>query len=492
MSGTPHSAYIEHDVITVQDASNTTQMRSTGISLSAAGSITFGDATVQITAANPFNGGTISGDITIADAGDYNANYAKNYLNLAGPGTYVNIQADYGIDLSNSNTGTELYLTSSGITFPDSTVQTTAYTGGGGGVPEAPVDGYIYGRVNATWFRIPGLSPFLTIAANVTSISSWVVDGGKTLYLASGNVTTLDASTIGSLNANGGGTASTTFSLSDFSVLTNLTIQNMSSMTATPDISSLSDTLTYANFSYNTAITTAPSFASFSYLTSANCSYNTSMTSTPSFSGCSVLTSATVVGNSSMTSAPSFSGFTNLTSVSVDTNATMTSSPDFSGCSALTSGSCSDNPAMTAGPSFSYCSALSSFYCNDNTLMSTPPDLTGCTNLSGPQLFNNPAMTSPPSLSQAYGTLTSVSLFNNTSMTSAPSVSGCTALSYVSLNNCAISNCDSILNELYSNGTYGGFIDISGGTNQSYDSTSLPSSITNLQSNGWGISYNSY
>jgi hypothetical protein len=132
MSGTPHSAYIEHDVITVQDASNTTQMRSTGISLSAAGSITFGDATVQITAANPFNGGTISGDITIADAGDYNANYAKNYLNLAGPGTYVNIQADYGIDLSNSNTGTELYLTSSGITFPDSTVQTTAYTGGGG------------------------------------------------------------------------------------------------------------------------------------------------------------------------------------------------------------------------------------------------------------------------------------------------------------------------------------------------------------------------
>jgi hypothetical protein len=51
MSGTPHSAYIEHDVITVQDASNTTQMRSTGISLSAAGSITFGDSTVQTTAA---------------------------------------------------------------------------------------------------------------------------------------------------------------------------------------------------------------------------------------------------------------------------------------------------------------------------------------------------------------------------------------------------------------------------------------------------------
>ena len=50
MSGTPHSAWIEHDVITVQDATDTTQMRSTGISLSAGGSITFGDSTVQTTA----------------------------------------------------------------------------------------------------------------------------------------------------------------------------------------------------------------------------------------------------------------------------------------------------------------------------------------------------------------------------------------------------------------------------------------------------------
>jgi hypothetical protein len=50
MSGTPHSAWIEHDVITVQDATDTTQMRSTGISLSAGGSITFGDATTQTTA----------------------------------------------------------------------------------------------------------------------------------------------------------------------------------------------------------------------------------------------------------------------------------------------------------------------------------------------------------------------------------------------------------------------------------------------------------
>jgi hypothetical protein len=47
LSGTPHSAFVEHDVITVQDETNTTQMRSTGISLSAGGSITFGNASVQ-------------------------------------------------------------------------------------------------------------------------------------------------------------------------------------------------------------------------------------------------------------------------------------------------------------------------------------------------------------------------------------------------------------------------------------------------------------
>jgi hypothetical protein len=50
LSGSPHSAYIEHDVITVQDASDNTQMRSTGITLSAGGSLTFGDATTQTTA----------------------------------------------------------------------------------------------------------------------------------------------------------------------------------------------------------------------------------------------------------------------------------------------------------------------------------------------------------------------------------------------------------------------------------------------------------
>jgi hypothetical protein len=101
-------------------------------------------------------------------------------------------------------------------------------------------------------------------------------------------------------------------------------------------------------------------------------------------------------------------------------------------------------------------------------------------------------MISPPSVYQAAYVLNSINMSYNTSMTSAPYVSGCGYLNNVDLSNCAISNCDSILSELYSNGLYGGFINISGGTNQTYDSSSLPSSITNLQSLGWGVVYNYY
>ncbi|CAB4183088.1 Fibritin C-terminal [uncultured Caudovirales phage] len=45
LSGTPHSAFVEHDVITVQNETGMTQMRATGI--------TFPDATVQTTSASP-------------------------------------------------------------------------------------------------------------------------------------------------------------------------------------------------------------------------------------------------------------------------------------------------------------------------------------------------------------------------------------------------------------------------------------------------------
>jgi hypothetical protein len=84
MSGTPHSAWIEHDVITVQDATDTTQMRSTGISLSAGGSITFGDSTTQTTAA-PTNNNQLATTVNSFSAAHYLGGADVNAIVLCNP-----------------------------------------------------------------------------------------------------------------------------------------------------------------------------------------------------------------------------------------------------------------------------------------------------------------------------------------------------------------------------------------------------------------------
>jgi len=104
-----------YSVTNANFSSSAGQVSAQNITMSSGGVLTFGDSTVQTTAANPFNGGTISGDITIGDSGDYTAQYAKNYLNLAGPGANAFINAADGIDLSNSNNGTEAFYTSGGL-----------------------------------------------------------------------------------------------------------------------------------------------------------------------------------------------------------------------------------------------------------------------------------------------------------------------------------------------------------------------------------------
>jgi hypothetical protein len=232
MSGTPHSAWIEHDVITVQDATDTTQMRSTGISLSAGGSITFGDATVQTTAYTGGGGGGTWGSITgtlsdqtdlqgaldakydasnpsgfIADAPSDSSLYARQNGSWAsftagqgpqgdpgpqgpqgdpGPSggpltsaitfgdsesgdyyeTFFNndsiiSQRYYGsatqkttitptqVEVYNANSGSPISLTVAydGITFPDSTVQTTAP------VSMPPSDGNYYVFRNGAWVQ---------------------------------------------------------------------------------------------------------------------------------------------------------------------------------------------------------------------------------------------------------------------------------------------------------------------------------------------------
>ena len=81
-----------------------------------------------------------------------------------------------------------LSVSSTGITFADSTVQTTAAVAG---VPEAPIDGTTYGRLNGTWTAVGGSG-----LGTVTYSSPYLYD-----TVGSANISTIDLGS-GSLTAN--------------------------------------------------------------------------------------------------------------------------------------------------------------------------------------------------------------------------------------------------------------------------------------------------
>jgi hypothetical protein len=463
MSGTPHSSWIEHDVITVQDATDTTQMRSTGLTLSAGGSITFGDATTQNTAAYVVG----SGDLDMMGNNITNANFSS----AAGQVSAQNITMSLG----------------GVLTFGDNTVQSTAYTGGGGGVPEAPVDGYVYGRVNAMWYRIPGVSPFSQIATNVTSVASWTVSGADIFLSPSGVVSTNNAAGVSAFNLNGGSTSSTVFDFSSMTSLSGNIYLVSQSATATPVFASNSGLsfLYYSACQFSSLPSTIGSFPNLTTLNVTSCPNITDVssapstvttmsitaspvTSLPSFANVNVLTLAGVA----ITSGPSIDYNTSISQFYCGSNASMTTAPSLNGCTSLGTVSIYDNPLMATAPSFTGCSGLGALNVYGNDLMPYPPGISGCSSLGNIQCYNNPLMTS-------FGSL-----------------SGLTSLSYVDLHNCAITDCDSIGYACASNasnyGIFYGYLNVSGGTNQTFDSTSLPSWIGDLQSMSWTVVYNSY
>jgi hypothetical protein len=339
LSGTPHSAYVEHDVITVQDATDTTQMRSTGLTLSAGGSITFGD----------------------------------------------------------------------------STVQTTAYTGGG--VPEAPIDNYVYGRVNALWVRVPSVAPFLQIATGINSpLTGWSATGAEFYLTAAGNVVLDLPSSLTYLSCTGN--AGAALNVSSCPALGTIIVNSF------PTVGTFPGNLTSVTFDYCT------------------------FTSPPTLSSPSNITTYTLA-NSSITTAPSFNTFYNIATCNVYNNASMATTPTFDSNSLLTSVVLQNNTSMTSAPYF------------------------------------------------ANAPLTYLNMSGCTSMTTYPTFAGAVDLSYVNVGNCAISNCDSFGNFVYScaqtyNRSYG-FFDLSGGTNQAFDSTALPYWLTELTGTyGWTVIYNSY
>ena len=121
----------------------------------------------------------------------------------------------------------------------------------------------------------------------------------------------------------------------------------------------------------------------------------------------------------------------------------MTSAPNFSALSSLNSGSVYNNAAMTSAPDFSGCTSLTNIYIANNAAMTSAPDFTTITQ-SGIQIY---------------------------------------------LNNCAISDCTTPLDQLDAGGGVAGYIDLSGGTNQSIDPTYY--SLLSLQAKGWTVVFNS-
>ena len=332
-----------------------------------------------------------------------------------------------GYDVTNANfnssagqvSAQNVSLSSGGsITFGDSTVQTTAYTGGGGG--GLPVVQIAASAINPSYISTGANFPPLTYPTHTDILNGSYV---------------------------------TSFSYSNDGVGNPALI--LSGLTS----------LYTANVSGNAAMTSAPDFSGLTALNTAYVYNNASMTSAPDFSGCTALYDAQVHDNASMTSAPSFSGLTALNTATVNSNAAMTSAPDFSGCTALNTAQVYGNTSMTSAPSFSGCAALYNANVSGPSSMTSAPDFSGLTSLN------------------------TANVYDNALMTSAPSFSGCTSLTTANVSGCAITNCTDILDQLDANGLSGGFCDISGGTNEAIDPAY--GSLTSLQGKGWTIVFNS-
>ena len=502
---TPRPLYLDSLAGTTLRAWNSST--DTGTEVSHTG-ITFGDATVQGSAA--FVPGSGNLDMTGYDV--TNANFNSS----AGQVSAQNVTLSSG----------------GSITFGDSTVQTTAST-----VGEAPQNGQMYARVDGIWLPIPGTPTYTLIATGYTSIAGWIFSGTN-IYLGSNGKVIAD--TPGSANGNGSyftingsDTAGATLDLSSFTGITNpiqllnisssnapilpsslaisgvgingyapanlpsaifgyssisnLNISNANNITSIPSLSGLT-ALSTANVYSNALMTSAPSFSGCTALSTANVYSNPSMTSAPSFSGCTALSVAQVYSNASMTSAPDFTGLTALSSADVHDNASMTSAPDFTGLTALSTANVYSNAVMTSAPSFSGCTSLYYAQVYSNASMTSAPSFSGCGSLNYAYVYSNAVMTSAPSFS-GYTNLYTAYVYDNALMTSAPDFTGCTTLNSVNVSGCAIANCTDILDQLDANGLSSGYCDISGGTNEAIDPAY--GSLTNLQSKGWTVVFNS-
>jgi hypothetical protein len=268
MSGTPHSAWIEHDVITVQDVSGMTQMRATGL--------TFPNASVQ-TVAYPgstdflLKAGNLSGladtsvsrtnlglgTMSTATAADYSTTTAANalYYPLSGNPSAFLVAADIAgkaplaspdftgnVTITSNSASAALTITQDGagdilrlndvsgdttFTFVDAAgkVNTVAATTASAGLnishgvaPTTPVNGDIwtttggvFARINAGTTQLMNLGSTQTVSGSITFSNANQILGNSTAAgtINIGSGATVSASTK-TLNIGTGGVSGST------------------------------------------------------------------------------------------------------------------------------------------------------------------------------------------------------------------------------------------------------------------------------------------
>jgi len=208
-SDTSQNASLSYTGLNVQISGSAMNVTATGI--------TFPDSTVQTTAANPFNGGTIANSITW----DGGINTQQTEIGLTGF-SYNNYDFNSSVIIDDNQSGIRVSnygggavgtsIKQDGITFPDSTVQTTAAsltgyatesfvtsqgyitqttadglyyplsTNPSGYLTDATSDGQTYGRNNGSWVTVNGYT-----GGPLASDSTWTV-GNQTTTAGAGAV----------------------------------------------------------------------------------------------------------------------------------------------------------------------------------------------------------------------------------------------------------------------------------------------------------------
>jgi len=385
--------------------------------------------------------------------------------------------------------------------------------GGGGGIPDAPSDNYVYGRINGFWYRLPGFSPFTNVATNVSSIASWSFAGANIYLSTSGGVSVDTASSVYQIAISGGDTSSTVIDLSAMSAVTGqVAFYNLSQMTTTPILPSSS----FNNLSIDTCVfSTMPTLntlTNLQFLQVQNCPnitsipelppnlnnnfsvYNCPITAIPSIG----IVSNVQISSTAITSGPDCGANSTLVLATFSFNNSMTTAPNFSSATALASATVNNNNLMATAPSFEYCSSLTQIQVSGNPLMTSPPNLNGCDVAQNISIVNNATLSASPSLSFS-ANLGVLDLYNNPMLSTIPGIGGFPALYRIDLNGCGVtdlSSLDSLGNSAAGNassyGIYGGYFNVSGGTNAAFDSMNLPGWISTLQSYSWTVIYNSY